>query len=220
MPHARLRHRPPQSLVDRPVWKTAQRDADHNTQGTCAPQNLQFPLRAIPAEHLLKLRDVFRKKVVEENPLLPIHHALIWHNISVLAAYRTERIETEKRKNGSKRFALFVFELFKFHDLHLLARKEFEEPLKLPGIESPIDVSKTAHFGWRRTRDARFLFSHGIEEIQRLAASKSLHVPMRKGALDGITQENEQFDFRVVLPNPLRRWFVINVTWCAITGDT
>src|ERR1700745_4092642 len=105
----------------------------------------------------------------------------------------TERTgsDPEKRKDGNEGFALFVLELFKLHDLHVLAREEFEETLELAGIESPIDVSKTARFGWRRPGDARLFFSHGIEEIQRLAALESLHVPMGKGALDRIAQENE-----------------------------
>src|SRR5438552_13462967 len=101
----------------------------------------QFPIGAVPAEDLLDLRDVIREKAVEENPLLPIHHTLIWHNVSVFAAYRTQRLETEKRKNGSERFALFVLELFKFHDLHLITWKEFEMLLKLLGIRSSFNVS-------------------------------------------------------------------------------
>jgi hypothetical protein len=44
----------------------------------------------------------------------------------------------------------------------------------------------------------RLLFSHGIEEL-KASTFESLHVPMRS-ALDGIAQENEQLDFRVVFP--------------------
>src|SRR5207244_6166 len=96
---------------------------------------------------------------------------------------------------------------------------QFEQADELLGVKSPIDVSKTARFNWRRAGDACFFFSHGIEEIQRLATFESLHVPMGKGALDGIAQENEQFDFRVVFPNPFRRRLEIKVTGCAITSD-
>src|SRR5439155_22168432 len=49
--------------------------------------SLNLPVRTIPAEHLLELRDVIREKVVEENSLLPIHHAFIWHNIPIFAAH-------------------------------------------------------------------------------------------------------------------------------------
>src|SRR5207249_6830006 len=121
--------------------------------------------------------------------------------------------------DGNERFALFVLELFKLHDLHLLAREEFEEARDLPRIKSPIYISKTARFGWRRTGDARLFFSHGIEEIQRLAALKSLHVPMCKGALDWVAQEDEQLELRTVLPTSFRRWLVINITFRAVTGD-
>src|SRR5207247_3670235 len=96
--------------------------------------------------------------------------------------------------------------------LDLLAGEKFEQAHELLGVKSPIDVSKTARFNWRRAGDARFFFSHGIEEIQRLATFKSLHVPMGKGALDGIAQENEQFDFRVVFSNSFRRGVDIKVT--------
>src|SRR5207245_582406 len=130
---------------------------------------LQFPIRAIPAEHLLELRDVIREDIVEENSLLPIHRALIWHNIPVFAAHRTQRLETEKRKDRNERFALFVLELFKFHDLNLVAREESGQTLELLGIKATIDVSKTARFGRRRTGDAGFLFSHRVEEAQRFA---------------------------------------------------
>src|SRR6266480_3587225 len=182
--------------------------------------SLNLPIRAIPTEHFFEPRDVIREKIVEENSLLPIHHAFVWHNISIFAAHRTQRLETEKRKDGNERFPLFARELFELNDLHLVAREEFEETLELPGIKSPIDISKTARFGRRGAGDARFLFSHRIEEIQRLASLESLHVPMRKGALNGIAQKNEQFDFRIVLPNPFRRWLIINVTWCAVTGNS
>src|SRR6266566_81800 len=180
---------------------------------------LQLPIRAIPTEYSLELRNVIREKVVEENSLLPIHHAFVWHNISVFAADRTQWLETEKRKNGNERFALFALELLELNDLHLVARKEFEEMLELPSIKSPIDISKTARFGRRRAGNTCFLFSHGIEEIQRLASLESLHVPMRKGPLNGVAQKNEQFDFRIVLANPFRRWLIINVTWRAVTGN-
>src|SRR5439155_9576007 len=133
------------------------------------PFDSQLPIRTIPAEHLFKPRDVGREKVVEENSLLPIHHPLIWHNIPVFAAHRTQRLETEKGKNGSERFALFILELFKLHDLHVLPRKKLENVFELLGVKAAIDVSKAARFVWRPAGDARFLFSHGIEEIQRLA---------------------------------------------------
>ena len=42
---------------------------------------------------------------------------------------------------------------------------------------------------------------------------------MRKGALNGISQNHEQFDLRVVFPDPFRRWLVVDVTRRAITGD-
>ena len=115
---------------------------------------------------------------------------------------------------------MFLLKLFKLQSLHLLAGKEFEETRELLSIKSPIDISKTARFSWRHADDTRFLLSHGIEKIQRFPTSKSLHVPVRKSAIDRIAQENQQFDFRVVFPNPFRRWFVINVTGRAITGDS
>src|SRR5207244_2203298 len=154
MPHAGLR---------RPAWQTLV--AGSMVSGRGQRPRLQLPIRTIPPEHLLELCDVISEKVVEENSLFPIHHPLVWHNISIFAAHRTQRLEAEKRKNGSERFALFVLELFKLHDLDLLAGEEFEETLELLGVESSIDVSKTARFSWRRGGDARFIFSHGIEEI-------------------------------------------------------
>src|SRR5206468_9168787 len=120
---------------------------------------LQFPVRTIPTEHLFELRNVIREKVVEENSLLPIHRAFVWHHISVFVAHRTGWPKTEKRKDGNECFALFALELFKLHHLRLFAREEFEEALELPGIKTPIDVSKTARFGWRRAGDAHLLFS-------------------------------------------------------------
>ena len=118
-----------------------------------------------------------------------------------------------------KRFALVLPELFKLYDLHLLAREKFEQTLELLSVKSSIDISKAARFSRRRAGDARFFFSHGIEKIQRLATFESLHVPMRKGAVDWISQKDQQFDFRIVFPNPFRRRFVIDVTWRAITCD-
>src|SRR5207249_7093267 len=135
MPHAGLR---------RPAWQTLV--AGSMVSGRGQRPRLQLPIRAIPAEHPLELCDVIREKVVEENSLLPIHHAFVWHNISIFAAHRTQRLETEKRKDGNERFPLFARELFELNDLHLVAREEFEETLELPGIKSPIDVSKTARF--------------------------------------------------------------------------
>ena|SRR5438128_1337963 len=44
----------------------------------------QFPIGAIPAEHLLKLCDVFREKFVKMRSFLGRHCSLVRNNISVL----------------------------------------------------------------------------------------------------------------------------------------
>ena len=62
-------------------------------------------------------------------------------------------------------------------------------------------------------------FAHGIEEIQRLAAFESLHVPMGESAIHWISQKDQQFDLWVVFPDPFCRRLVIYVTWRAITCD-
>src|ERR1700730_8232439 len=158
-----------------------------NRRGRPTNRLSQLPVRAIPAEHLLNVCDVFGKQIVEENSLLPIHRALVWHNISVFAAHRAQWFAPKKRKDRGKRFCWVRLEDFELNYLHLLARKEFEDTRELPSIESPIDISKTPRFSRRCATDARLLFSNGIEKIQRLAAFEPLHVPMRKGAFDGIS---------------------------------
>src|SRR4029077_12306589 len=179
----------------------------------------QLPICAIPAQQLLELCDVFLEEIVEENFFLPIHRPLVGHNISIFTANRAEWFETEKRKDGSERFTLFLLKVLKLHRLDLVAREEFEQTLELLRVKSSIHISKTTSFGRRRAGDTYFLFSHGIEKIQRLATSKSLHVPVSKGAVDRISQEGQQFNFRIVLPNPFRCGLVINVARRAITGD-
>ena len=128
-------------------------------------KRLQFPIRAIPAEHLLDVCDVFREQIVEEDSLLPVHCALVGHNISIFAAHRTHRFDAEKRKDRSESFELFLLKSFEFGDLHLLSRKELEDPGELPPIKSSIDISKPACFSRRRTTNARLLFPHGIKEV-------------------------------------------------------
>src|SRR5207244_2218504 len=125
----------------------------------------------------------------------------------------------KKGKDGGKRFRWVRLEVFEFRDLHLLARKEFEDTRELPSIESSIDISKTTRFSRRCATDARLFFSHGVKKIQRLAAFESLHVPMRKGAFDRISQNDQQFDFRIVFPNSFRGRLMIQVTRRAITCD-
>src|SRR5215813_936355 len=112
-----------------------------------------------------------------------------------------------------------VFEVFEFQYLHLLAWKKFEDAFELTSVQSSLEVGKTARFNRRRAGSARFFFSNRIEEIERFAASVSLHIPVRKGTLHRITQENQQFDLWIVIPNPLHCRFVIDVTRCAITRD-
>src|SRR4029077_4174670 len=90
---------------------------------------LQFPIRAIPPEHLLNLCDVFCKMIVEENALFPVHGPFVRHNVSVFAADRTRWLATKERKNRSERFSLFLSELFELYGLHLLAWKKFEDAL-------------------------------------------------------------------------------------------
>ena len=157
--------------------------------------------------------------MVEENLFLPIHGPLVGHNISIFAANRTEWFETEKCKDGSERFTLFLLKGFKLHRLDLVAREEFEKTLELLPVKTSLHISKTTRFSRRRAGDTFFLFSHGIEKIQRLATSESLHVPVSKGPVHRIPQEDQQFGFRIVFPNPFRCRFVINVTWRAITSD-
>src|SRR5262245_59091200 len=95
------------------------------------------------------------------------------------------------------------FEIFELHDLDLLTRKKFEDALELASIKSSLEIGKTARFSWWRAGNARFLFPNCVEKIKRLATSVSLHVPVGKCALDRIPQENQQFDLRIVIPNPL-----------------
>src|SRR5262249_28722145 len=127
------------------------------------PYHSQFPVCAVPAQHLLHLCDVFREKIAEENLLLPIHRPLVWNHVSVFIAPRTKRFETEKRKDGGERFALLVSKVFKLHRFYLLARKEFEQTLELLPVKSSVDVSKAARFSRRRARNAILFVSHGIE---------------------------------------------------------
>src|SRR6266478_11284 len=188
-----------------------------NRSGCPTNRRLQLPVRAIPVEYLLNLCDVFRKQIVEENPLLPVNRALVWHDISVFASHGTQGFASKEQKDGSERFELLLLELFELDDLHLLARKEFEDTRELPSIESPIDISETPRFSRSCATDARLFFPDRIEKIERLAASESLHVPMGEGAIDGISQEDQQFDFRIVSPNPFRGRLMIQVTRCAIT---
>ena len=168
---------------------------------------------------MLNVCDVFGEQVVEKNPLLPVHRALVWHNVSVFAAHRTQWFAAEKRKDTRERFALVLPELFELCDFHLLARKKFEETLELLSIKSAIDISEPARFTRRRAGDARSFFTDGIKKIQRLASFESLHVPMRKGTVHWISQKDQQFDLRVVFPDPFRHWLVIDVTGRAITCD-
>src|ERR1043166_8666431 len=108
--------------------------------------------------------------MVEENPLFPIHCALIRHNVSVFASQRSRWFAAKKGKDRHQRFDLFAGEVLELHDLQLLARKEFEQTGKLTSIKSPIDVSKTSRFNRRRARDACLLFPHCVKKIQRFAA--------------------------------------------------
>src|SRR4029077_3440017 len=179
----------------------------------------QLPICAIPAHQLLELCDVFLEEMVEENLFLPIHRPLVGHNISIFTANRTEWFETEKCKDGSERFTLFLLKVFKLHRFDLGAREEFEQTLELLPVKTSIHISKTTSFVRRRAGDTCFLFSYGIEKIQRLATSESLHVPVSKGPVHGIPQEDQQSGFRIVIPNPFGRWLVINITWRAITSD-
>src|SRR4029453_3379277 len=114
---------------------------------------------------------------------------------------------------------LFLLKVLELHRLYLLGRKEFEQPRQLLPVKSSIYICKPTRISRRRAGDTRFFLSHGIEKIQRLAPPQSLRVPVRKSAVDRISQEDQQFDFWIVFPNPFRRWFVINVTWRAITSD-
>jgi hypothetical protein len=109
--------------------------------------------------------------------------------------------------------------IFELYDRHLLAWKEFEDALELSSIKSALDISKTARFSRRRSGYARLFFSYGVEEIQRLATSVSLHVPVSKSAVNRVPQKDQQLDFWIVIPNPLHHRLVIEITGRAITGD-
>src|ERR1051326_4950327 len=47
------------------------------------PTRSQFPICAIPAQHLFNVRDVVGKQVVEENPLFPVHSPFVRYDVSV-----------------------------------------------------------------------------------------------------------------------------------------
>src|SRR5436190_20922903 len=98
--------------------------------------------------------------MVEENLFLPIHGPLVGHNISIFTANRTEWFETEKCKDGSERFTLFLPKVFKLHRLDLVAREEFVQTLELLPVKSSIHIGKTTRCSRRRTGDTCFLFWH------------------------------------------------------------
>ena len=101
----------------------------------------------------------------------------------------------------------------------MLSRKKFEQPRKLLGIKTSIDIREAAQLQRQRFLHPFFLFLHRLQEIERLAPLEALHVPMRKRALDWISQEHEQFDLRIIFPNPLDGWFPININRRAFAGD-
>jgi len=63
--------------------------------------------------------------------------------------------------------------------------------LQITAASSNVTLEETARFNQRRSGDARFLLSHSIEKIQRFATSESLHVPVSKGPVHRIPQEDQ-----------------------------
>src|SRR5437763_16856541 len=107
--------------------------------------------------------------------------------------------------------------MFELYGLHLFGRKKFEDALELSSVKSPVDISKTPRINWRRAADAGQFFPNGVEEIQWLAASETLHVPMGKRAIDRIPQEDQQFDLRVVVANPFRCRLLVKLSRCSFS---
>ena len=96
--------------------------------------------------------------------------------------------------------------------MHLFSRKKFEDPFELPGIKTAIDIGKAPRFNRQRLRNPSRFFFERVQKIERLAILEALHVPVRERAIDRISQQDDEFDLPVVIPNPLHCRFPIQIT--------
>src|SRR6266446_6534711 len=84
-------------------------------------------------------------------------------------------------------------------------RQKLEDAFELFGIKTAIDIGKAPRFDRQRLRDPPRLFFERIQKIERLAALESLHVPVSECAIDRISQQDDEFDLRIVISDPLHR---------------
>src|SRR6266851_406240 len=180
---------------------------------------LQFPSRAIPAEHLLELRDLNGKNRQKIFSFLRRHRALVRDNISIFVANTAQRFHAKKFENSVQRFLLAISKIFELHDSDLFSRKKLEDAFELFGIKTAIDIGKAPRFDRQRLRDPPRLFFERIQKIERLAALESLHVTVSECAIDRISQQDDEFDSRIVISDPLHRPFPIQITRCAVADD-
>src|SRR6266699_2786677 len=153
-----------------------------------------LPIRTIPAQHLLELRDLGGENGGEIFSFLRRHRSLVRDNISIFVANSAQGVHAKKFENSVQRFLLAISKIFELHDSDLFSRKKLEDVFELFGIKTPIDIGKAPRFDRQRLRDPPRLFFERIQKIERLAALESLHVPVSKCAIDRISQQDDEFD--------------------------
>src|SRR5439155_16118742 len=84
-------------------------------------------------------------------------------------------------------FGFFIPEFVELNDFHLLCWKQFEDALDLLSIKPTIDIRVPPRLQRRCFVRSIFFFFHCVEEIERLATLETLHVPMRKRALERVS---------------------------------
>src|SRR5438477_5389822 len=154
----------------------------------------RLPIRAIPAEHLLELRDLNGKNRRKIFSFLRRHRALVRDNISIFVANTAQWFHAKKFENSVQRFLLAIAKIFELHDSDLFSRKKLEDAFELFGIKTAIDIGKAPRFDRQRLRDPPRLFFERIQKIERLPVFEALHVPVSECAIDRISQQDDEFD--------------------------
>ena len=153
-------------------------------------------------------------------PFVRPHRPLVRDNVSIFITNMSQRFHPKELKNTVKRLLLSIPEIFELHNLDLFLRKKFENAFELPGIKPAVDISKAPRFDRQRLRDPPRLFLERVQEIKRLAVLETLHVPVRERAIDRIAQQDDEFDLRIVISDPLNCRFPIQITRRDFAGES
>ena len=130
-----------------------------------------------------------------------------------------QRLDLEKGESLIHHVWRSFSKFFELNYPNLLAGKKTKHPFDLLEIKPAVQIGRPAWLERQRFPNPVSLLGDGFKEPEGLLFRFPIHVPMRKGPVDRVAQQDDEFDPRMVVADSLHRRLPVGVDGSAGTDD-